>query len=192
LRLKVLVSHADRSGGKDAGVRPVEGWRDQDVGELLLDTAAVGRGKKVSVSDPEDKSQLDAGQSRILDLLRKMLLWNWLRGRRGKPRQAGAMVSYVFVALVIVGAAMGPASPNKTSSKAAAAPTQSPSSAPTVTTAVSTTTTSATSTPEPTPKKRPTKKPTVLTRRRHAPVEMRSVRKDLVAASDQIIVDPPL
>jgi len=96
-------------------------------------------------------------------VLRKILLWDWLRGRRGKSRQAGALVAYVFVALVIIGAAAGSSSRNKTSSTTAAAPTQSSSKAPTATTADSTTRTSATSIPESRPKKRPAKKRTVVT-----------------------------
>jgi hypothetical protein len=94
------------------------------------------------VSDREDKSRLDP--SRIRDVLRQMLLWDWLRGRRGKPRQAGAVVSYVFVGLVIITAATGPSPHNNTSSMDAAAPPPSSSRAPTSTTAVSTTRTSVT------------------------------------------------
>jgi hypothetical protein len=49
-------------------------------------------------------------------LARRLLLWDWLRGRRGLPRQIGAIAIYGFAVLVIVAAATGPSSSTKSSS----------------------------------------------------------------------------
>jgi hypothetical protein len=41
----------------------------------------------------------------LVGVFRKLWLWDWLRGRRGRGRQVAAVAIYGFVALVVIGAA---------------------------------------------------------------------------------------
>lgn len=41
----------------------------------------------------------------LVSVLRKLWLWDWLRGRRGRGRQIAALAIYGFFALLVIGAA---------------------------------------------------------------------------------------
>jgi outer membrane biosynthesis protein TonB len=60
----------------------------------------------------------------LVGVFRKVWLWDWLRGRRGRGRQVAAVAIYGFVALVVIGAA-SPSTKKKASPVAQVRPTGS-------------------------------------------------------------------